>query len=111
MIRDIKNQYGLKIVVVSNEARELNQYRITKFKLGDFVDLLHFVLLCSDLQARFGDVSHCPGHLPSSGRQVLFIDNTAMFVQIAEELGIRSICHVGYKSTRASLASFGLSVG
>ena len=38
LIRDIKNQYGLKIVVVSNEARELNQYRITKFKLGDFVD-------------------------------------------------------------------------
>jgi putative hydrolase of the HAD superfamily len=31
-----------------------------------------------------------------------------MFVQIAESLGIRSILHTDYKSTRAKLASFGL---
>jgi len=31
-----------------------------------------------------------------------------MFVQIAEGLGIRSILHTDYSSTRAKLASFGL---
>ncbi|MFZ0640000.1 MAG: hypothetical protein WA020_09965 [Candidatus Acidiferrales bacterium] len=35
-------------------------------------------------------------------------ENTPMFVQIAEGLGIRSILHADYKSTRAKLASFGL---
>jgi putative hydrolase of the HAD superfamily len=40
--------------------------------------------------------------------QVVYIDNTPMFVQIAEGLGIRSILHVDLKSTRARLSSFGL---
>ncbi|MGP8244826.1 MAG: hypothetical protein ACLQVN_09950 [Bryobacteraceae bacterium] len=41
-------------------------------------------------------------------RQVLYIENTPMFVQIAEGLGIRSILHTDYKSTCAQLASLGL---
>jgi len=41
-------------------------------------------------------------------RQVVYIDNTPMFVQIAEGLGIRSILHTDYKSTCAKLASIGL---
>jgi hypothetical protein len=40
--------------------------------------------------------------------QVAFIDNTAMFVKIAEDLGMRGIVHKDHKSTRAKLASFGL---
>jgi putative hydrolase of the HAD superfamily len=31
-----------------------------------------------------------------------------MFVQIAEDMGIRSILHTDYRSTRAKLCSFGL---
>ena len=42
------------------------------------------------------------------GRQLVYIENTPMFVQIAEGLGIRSILHTDYKSTCAKLASFGL---
>ena len=38
LIRQLKVRYGLKIVVVSNEARVVNDYRIHKFKLGGFVD-------------------------------------------------------------------------
>ena len=45
-------------------------------------------------------------HVPAS--QVVYIENTAMFVQIAEGLGIRSILHTDYKSTCAQLGSFGL---
>jgi FMN phosphatase YigB (HAD superfamily) len=40
--------------------------------------------------------------------QVVFIDNTAMFVKIAEDLGMRGILHTDHKSTNAKLASFGL---
>ena len=41
-------------------------------------------------------------------RQVVYIDNTPMFVKVAEGLGIRSILHTGSGTTRARLASFGL---
>jgi FMN phosphatase YigB (HAD superfamily) len=41
-------------------------------------------------------------------RQVLYIENTPMFVQIAEGLRVRSIFYTDYRSTCAKLASFGL---
>jgi putative hydrolase of the HAD superfamily len=40
--------------------------------------------------------------------QAIFIDNTPIFVQIAERFGIRSILHIDYESTYAKLTSFGL---
>ena len=40
--------------------------------------------------------------------QVVYIENTQMFVEVAEGLGIRGILHTDYKSTCVKLASFGL---
>ena len=108
MVRNLKARYGLRIAVVSNESREVNAYRIRKFKLGGFVDT--FISSCF-VHARKPDIEMFRLALDiaqASPRQVLYIENTPMFVQIAESLGIRSILHTDYKSTRASLASFGL---
>ena len=110
MCAQLKVQYGLKIVVVSNEARELNAYRIRKFKLDRFVDC--FVSSCfvhirkpdADIFRLALDIAQTPA------RQAVYIENTPMFVQIAQELGIRSILHGDYKATRSKLASFGLKV-
>ncbi len=108
MIRKLKIRYGLKVAVVSNEARELNSYRIRKFKLDGFVD--SFISSCfvhlrkpdEDIFRLALDVSQARPH------QVVYIENTPMFIQIAEALGIRGICHTDYTSTCAKLASFGL---
>ena len=108
MVRNLKARYGLRIAVVSNESREVNAYRIRKFKLDGFVDT--FISSCF-VHARKPDVEMFRLALDiaqASPRQVLYIENTPMFVQIAESLRIRSILHTDYKSTRASLASFGL---
>ncbi len=108
MVRNLKARYGLRIAVVSNESREVNAYRIRKFKLDGFVDT--FISSCF-VHARKPDVEMFRLALDiaqASPRQVLYIENTPMFVQIAESLGIRSILHTDYESTRASLASFGL---
>jgi putative hydrolase of the HAD superfamily len=104
----LKARYGLKIVVVSNEARELNSHRIRKFKLDGFIDF--FISSCfvhlrkpdADIFRVALDTAQVPAD------QVIYIENTPMFVQIAEGLGIRSILHTDYRSTCAKLASFGL---
>ena len=44
LIRGIKEKYGIKIAVVNNEGRELNNHRIHKFRLGEFVDF--FISSC-----------------------------------------------------------------
>jgi putative hydrolase of the HAD superfamily len=108
LITQLKVRHRLKIAVVSNEARELNAYRIHKFKLDRFVD--SFVSSCfvhvrkpdADIFRLALDITQVPA------RQVVYIENTPMFVQIAEGLGIRSILHTDYTSTCAKLASFGL---
>ena len=110
LVRRLKTRYGLKIVVVSNEARELNSHRIRKFKLDGFVDF--FISSCfvhlrkpdADIFRVALDIAQVPAN------QVVYIENLPMFVQIAEGLGIRGICHTDYKSTCAKLASFGLGV-
>jgi putative hydrolase of the HAD superfamily len=109
LVAQLKARHGLEIVVVSNEARELNVHRIRKFKLYGLVDT--FISSCfvhirkpdADIFRLALDVAQAPA------RQVVYIENTPMFVQIAESLGIRSILHTDYASTRAKLASFGLT--
>lgn len=104
----LKIQHGLKIVVVSNEARELNAHRIHKFKLNGLVDF--FISSCfvhirkpdADIFRFALDTAQVPA------RQVVYIENIPMFVQVAEGLGISSILHTDYKSTCAKLSSFGL---
>jgi HAD superfamily hydrolase (TIGR01509 family) len=108
LIAQLKVRHGLKIAVVSNEGRELNAYRIRKFKLDGFVD--SFISSCfvhvrkpdADIFRLALDIAQAPA------RQVIYIENTPMFVQIAEGLGIRSILHMDYRSTCAKLASLGL---
>jgi putative hydrolase of the HAD superfamily len=108
LVARLKARHGLKVAVVSNEGRELNAYRIRKFKLDRFVDFFIsscFVhLLKPDLEIfRLAlDSAQVPA------RQVVYIENTPMFAQIAEGLGIRSILHADYRSTCAKLVSFGL---
>ncbi|MCE0498179.1 MAG: HAD hydrolase-like protein [Methylacidiphilales bacterium] len=110
LVAQLKVQYGLRVAVVSNEARELNSHRIQKFKLSRFVDA--FVSSCfvhirkpdADMFRLALDIIQTPVE------QVIYIENTAMFVRIAEGMGIRSILHTDYKSTRAKLSALGLKI-
>ena len=108
LVRHLKAKYQLKIIVVSNEAREVNAYRIRRFKLAGFVDAFIsscFVNLRKPDAAIFQlalDIAQTPA------RQIVYIDNTPLFVQIAEEFGMRGLLHTDCQSTAAKLAAFGL---
>jgi len=108
LVRRLKTKYGLKIIVLSNEARELNDYRVHKFKLDEFVDA--FVSSClvrlhkpdAAIFRMALDIAMVPA------RQIVYIENTAMFVQIAEGLGIHGLLHTDFESTSKKLAALGL---
>jgi putative hydrolase of the HAD superfamily len=109
LLAQLKTELGLKIAVVSNESRELNAYRTRKFKLGAIVDC--FVSSCFvHLRKPDIDIFKLALDLASTpASRVLYIDNTPLFLQIAERLGIRTILHTDYNSTLAQLATFGIS--
>jgi putative hydrolase of the HAD superfamily len=110
LIPRLKAGNGLRIVVVSNEGRELNAHRIGKFKLAAFVDafvtscFVHVLKPDADIFRLALDIAQVPP------RRVVYIDDTAMFVEVAEDLGIRGIHHTSYSATCARLASFGLRI-
>ena len=109
-ILKLKEQNRLKIAVVNNEARELNEHRIKKFKLNQFVDFyisscfVHFRKPDADIFRIALDIAQVPAE------HVVYIENTEMFVDVARDLGIRSILHTDYKSTRSELSVLGLKI-
>lgn len=111
LFAQLKVRHGLKVIVVSNEVRELNTHRIERFKLGRFVDT--FLTSCyvhlrkpdPDIFRLALDIAQVPI------RQIVYVENTAMFVQIAEGMGIQSILHTDYQTTCKKLAELGLSLG
>jgi putative hydrolase of the HAD superfamily len=108
LIRSIKRTYGLKIFVVSNEGRELNDFRIRTFRLSTLVDT--FISSCyvhlrkpdSKMLLLALDVSQVPVN------NIVFIDNATMHVQVAKGLGIHGIIHTDQRSTAQQLALLGL---
>jgi putative hydrolase of the HAD superfamily len=110
LVARLKVRYGLKIAAVSNEGRELNAYRIRSFKLDRIVDF--FISSCfvhvrkpdADIFRLALDIAQV------HTRQVVYIENTPMFAQIAAGLGMRSILHTDFRSTCAKLAAIGLPI-
>ncbi len=111
LISSLKDRYHLKIAVVSNEGRELTVYRIQRFGLGAFVD---FFICSSFVHFRKPDEDIFRIALDSAQvapQQVVYIEDRALFVEVAKSMGIRGLKHSGYESTKAALAGFGLKDG
>lgn len=108
LIRGIKSQHSLQAVALSNEGRELTNYRIDKFNLRQLIDF--FVCSCyvgveKPDPAIF---SLAMDQVQLRKDEVIFIDDTALHIEVARELGIPTIHHVDVASTRAELAAVGL---
>ncbi len=110
-IKQLKEQYKLKIAVINNEGRVLNEYRIKEFQLNQFVDFfisscfVHYRKPDTDIFRLALDVAQIPAE------EVVYIDDLQMFVDVAKSMGIRSIRHKNYLSTSEMLATMGLKIG
>lgn len=110
LIRKLKTQHLLQIAAVSNEGRELTTFRVQQFKLGTFIDFfisscfVHYRKPDADLYHIALDIAQV------SPEQVVYIDDRAMFVEVAQGLGIQGIIHSSYETTQKTLESFGLSL-
>lgn len=109
LIQQLKSQYHLKTIAVSNEGREVNAYRIRHFKLAKVIDtfvsscFVHYRKPDLDIYRIALDVSQ------SSPNEVVYIDDRPLFVEVAGSLGIHGILHIDYPSTKAQLAGLGLN--
>jgi putative hydrolase of the HAD superfamily len=106
----LKARHGIKVAVVSNEGREVTADRIRRFRLDDFVDFfivsayVHFRKPDEDIFRVALDIAQ------ADPRQVAYIEDRPMFVEVAASLGMHAIWHRGFESTRDQLAALGLTL-
>jgi putative hydrolase of the HAD superfamily len=109
LIRHLKQRYGLKVVAISNEGRELTEHRIATFELNAFIDafisscFVHFRKPDEDIFRLALDTSQ------ARAQNAVYIDDRAMFVQVAAAMGFHGIHHQNIDTTRDRLAELGLT--
>ncbi len=110
LVTKLKARYGLKIVAVNNEGRELSFHRIRTFNLGSFIDFfvsscfVHFRKPDTDIYRMALEMAQ------ASPDQSLYIDDRLLFVEVARGLGLSGIHHRQFEETRNALAGYGLVV-
>lgn len=110
LMSKVKTQYGLQVAAVSNEGRELTTYRVQQFKLGTVIDFfisssfVHYRKPDEDIYRIALDIAQV------RPEQVVYIDDRAMFVEVARGLGIEGIIHSTYETTRIALEGYGLLI-
>jgi putative hydrolase of the HAD superfamily len=106
----MKEANRLKVIAVSNEGRELTEYRVRRFELGALIDCFIsscFVHIRKPDLAIFRmalDISQVPPE------QVAYVDDRAEHVQAARTLDIHAVHHEDVSSTGQRLAALGLGV-
>lgn len=108
-LRQIKERHGLKVVAVSNEGRELTEYRIRTFDLASLFDVfisscfVHYRKPDPDIYRMALDA------VQAAPANVLYIDDRKMFVEVAQSLGIHGLQYTVLDAARQALASYGLT--
>ena len=98
-LKEWKKDSGFRIFSINNEGRELNEYRIKKFKLHDCFD--GFISSC-EVKMRKPDpgiFQLAMGIAQAPPEQCIYFDDRIMFVHAAAKLGIHAMHHTGPAST------------
>lgn len=98
-----KKDSGFRIISINNEGKELNDYRVKKFKLHECFDA--FVSSC-EVGIRKPDpkiFKLAMGIAQALPQQCVYFDDRKMFALAAQKLGIRSYQHTSFESTKKIL--------
>jgi len=102
-VRSVKKEHGLKVVAISNEGKELTDFRIESFGLREVIDF--FIVSCyigikkPDIkvwQLALDLTQVKPG-------EVIYLDDRQLFVDLAKDLGMHAFCHKNLAETNAAL--------
>jgi putative hydrolase of the HAD superfamily len=102
-LKEWKKDCGFRIISLNNEGKELNDYRVRKFKLHECFDA--FVSSC-EVKMRKPDPGIwqlAMGIAQASPQQCVYFDDRKMFVDTAQKLGIRSFQHTSLEGTKKIL--------
>lgn len=105
LVRRVKQEKGMQVVVVSNEGRELMHNRIEKFKMKEFVDIF-VVSSFVGLRKPDKEIYRLAFDLAQvKPEQVIYIDDRPLLAELGQQLGMKAIEHRSFEQTKAMLDS------
>jgi putative hydrolase of the HAD superfamily len=106
----LKEHHHLRVAAVSNEGRELTEYRVGTFGLSRLID--SFVCSCFvHLRKPDEDIFRMAlDTTQAKPEEAAYVDDRRMFVEVAGGLGLRSLHHEDLRTTRNALADLGLGL-
>jgi putative hydrolase of the HAD superfamily len=102
-LKEWKKDCGFRIIAINNEGKELNDYRVKKFKLHEVFDA--FVASC-EVGLRKPDPAIfklAMGIALAQPAQCVYFDDRIMFAKAAGKLGIRAYQHTDFETTKQIL--------
>ena len=106
--KELKKKNGLRVIACSNEARELNEYRIKTYKLDILFD--SFVSSCyvnmrkpdPGMYELASDISFTPF------KNAVYVDDRIIYIEFARSLGLPSLHYTGIDSAKKYFEKAGL---
>lgn len=98
-----RNNSDFKTIAINNEGKELNDYRIKKFRLHRFFDAF---ISSNEVGMRKPDPGIfrlALGVAQASAEECYYFDDRPMLVAAAKKLGINAFHHQGFESTKKVL--------
>jgi putative hydrolase of the HAD superfamily len=107
--KELKEQYQLRVIAVSNEAREINEYRIKKYKLNQLFN--GFVSSCYvHLRKPDADIFHMAINIAQTPlSNILYVDDRDMFVEVARSLKLHAYHFQGLDGAKKYINSLKFS--
>ena len=109
-LKEWKKDCGFRVISINNEGKELNDYRVEKFKLHLCFDA--FISSC-EVKMRKPDpgiFKLAMGIAQVSPEQCVYFDDRIMFVHTAQKLGIRAFQHTSFEDTKNTLEQLKMDV-
>ncbi len=104
-VSSLKKDHQLKVIAISNEGRDLAEYRIKTFRLDSVIDtffvscFVHYQKPDPHIYQMALDV------LQMAKDRIIYVDDRPNLIEAGAKLGIRGIVHTSFESTRSQLLS------
>lgn len=110
LIQQLKEKYGLQIIAVNNEGRELNEYRVNKFDLKSIFDIFSSSCFVRTRKPDRDFYTLALDLAQVKKEEVIYVDDRSVFIQAAQLLGIPGIQHNNVEMTKLEFEAYGLKV-
>ena len=101
--KEIKQRHGLRVFAVSNEAREINEHRITTFGLDGLFDAYVTSCYVHLHKPEFAILQLACDLAHLRAEQALYIDDRRLLVDVATNFGLQTLHFQGLDSARELL--------